>query len=257
MEYTFNIEGSYDQQQVLNQVLDVMGLRLWNEYTDDETSDGWSYTSESGLVLGFKQTLTQEQETTLNDLMNGLTIDPNYSDNYKFKLTNSFDDPSTIDYDIYGLHKNLTILFGELRVTDYYRNYDPQTYTYSDLVVKELRDYTRDVNGLVQYRLQTSTWYLNNGTTGKTTTSTKYYSLPQAIQEGLDRRGNAIAQTKAYVLSQIGQLYSFDLLTGVKNDIQLYVDGYTDPLRLSITNSTKPYLNTTIKDGIIENLRLS
>ncbi len=36
MEYTFNIEGSYDQQQVLNQVLDVMGLRLWNEYAYED-----------------------------------------------------------------------------------------------------------------------------------------------------------------------------------------------------------------------------
>ena len=56
---------------------------------------------------------------------------------------------------------------------------------------------------------------------------------------------------------QIGQSYSFDLLTSVKNEIQYFYDGHTQPLRDAINISSKPYLNQTIKDGIIESLILN
>lgn len=176
--------------------------------------------------------------------------------NNQFKINNSIEDPTNIDYDVYGFQKKRTILFGELREIEYYKNYISSSQTYSDLVVKEYRDYTRDANGLVQFRTQTSVWYLNDNNTGITKSSIKYYTLPEAIQEGLDRRGNIIAQAKAYALANIGQLYSFDLLASVKNEIQLFVDGYTQPLRNAVSASTKPYISTTIKENLIENLRL-
>ena len=82
-------------------------------------------------------------------------------------------------------------------------------------------------------------------------------TLEESIQEGIDRRSNVIAKAKSYVLVQIGQSYSFDLLTSVKNEIQYFYDGHTQPLRDAINISSKPYLNQTIKDGIIESLRLN
>ncbi len=255
--YIFNLNNQFNQQQVLDEINTVMGLRLWNETSDDNTSDGESHISEDGLVLSFKVNLTNEQIIELNSIIDNYVFDPNYDDDKLFKLTNSNQDPTNIDYDVYGLHKKLTIIFGELRVVEYYRNYNPTTRVYSDLVVKEFRDYFRDINGLVQYRNQLSEWYLNDGTIGATKSTVKYYSLTQSIQEGLERRGNIISQTKAFTLASIGQLYSFDLLTSVKNELLLFIDGYTQPLRDGINNSTKPYLNQTIKDGIIENLRLS
>ena len=197
-----------------------------------------------------KSTIRSEMYNLLPD-----DIKINYT-NAQFKINNSIEDPSNIDYDVYGFHKKRTILFGELREIEYYKNYISSSQTYSDLVVKEFRDYTRDVNGLVQFRTQTSVWYLNDDNTGTTKSAIKYYTLPEAIQEGLDRRGNIIAQAKAYALANIGQLYSFDLLASVKNEIQLFVDDYTQPLRNAVSASTKPYLSTTIKENLIENLRL-
>lgn len=171
----------------------------------------------------------------------------------EFKI--GYEDPIIIDYDIMGFHKKRTIIFGELRKIEYYKSYDNGIY--SDIVVDETRDYVRDDNGLVQYRNLVSRWYLSDETVGNTKSSIKYYSLTESIQEGIERRSNVISLTKAYVLVNLGQLYSFDLLSSVKNEIQLFLDGYTQPLRDAITTSSKAYLNNNIKGEIIENLRLS
>jgi hypothetical protein len=57
-------------------------------------------------------------------------------------------------------------------------------------------------------------------------------------------------------MNTIGQLYSFDLLISVKSQIDLYLSGYTQPLRDAINENTKPYLTTEIKANIIEQLRM-
>lgn len=170
-----------------------------------------------------------------------------------FKI--GYDDPIIIDYDIMGFHKKRTIIFGELRKTEYYKTYENGVY--SDIIVDETRDYIRDDNGLVQYRNLVSRWYLSDDSVGKTKSSIKYYSLTESIQEGIERRSNVISLTKAYVLVNLGQSYSFDLLSSVKSEIQLFLDGYTQPLRDSISSSSKLYLDHNTKIGIIENLRLS
>jgi len=164
-------------------------------------------------------------------------------------------DPTIIDYDILGFQKKRTIIFGELVKVQYYEFYDGSTY--SNLIVEETRQYTRDMNGLVQHRNQTSKWYLMDDNIGLTKNTIKYYTLEEAIQEGIDRRSNVLSKAKAYVITNIGQAYSFDLLTSVKGEIQYFSDGYTQPLRDAIINSSKPYLNQSIKDGIIESLRLN
>jgi hypothetical protein len=174
--------------------------------------------------------------------------------NVQYKISDSYEIPLTIDYDIMGFHKKRVIIFGELRQVGYYRNYDG--ITYSDLVVEELKEYVRDANGMAQYRIQTINWYLSDDSIGHTKTTNKYYTLGEAIQEGVDRRGNSISEAKAYTLTQLGRNYSFDFLYTVKDYIQFFIDGNTQPLRDAIQASTKPYMTQTIKDGIIETLRM-
>lgn len=77
-----------------------------------------------------------------------------------FKLTHSNDDPMGIDYDIYGLHKRRVIVYGELILTEYYKNYEDGIY--SDLVVSEQRKYTRDSIALAVSREQITTWYFED-----------------------------------------------------------------------------------------------
>lgn len=186
-------------------------------------------------------------------IQNGYDYISGERENKKYKI--GYLDPIFIDYDILGFHKKRTILFGELIKVEYYEIYDGQNY--SNLILDETRNYTRNDDGLVLFRNQTTTWYLEDSSVGLVKNTIKYYTLEESIQEGIERRTNIISKAKSYVLVNIGQLYSFDLLSSVKNEIQLFIEGYTQPLRDSITNSTKPYLNDLLKNSIIDCLRLN
>jgi hypothetical protein len=47
------------------------------------------------------------------------------------------------------------------------------------------------------------------------------------------------------------QMYAFDLLVGLNNEIKLYEEGYINPLILIIQNSDKAYLTEEIKNNIV------
>jgi hypothetical protein len=259
--YTYNIPV-FNQQQVLDEILSNMGLRLFNNYTDDPTSQGSSYIFNGALVLNFNDDLDFSQITELNTIINDYVYDPNYDDLKKFKINNSFENPSSLDYDIMGFNKKRTFISGELREVGYYRDYDYTAKTYSDLVVLETREYTRDTIGMAVSRFLTSTWYLNDGTTGLTTSYSKYYSPEEAIQEGIDRRTNMLSFAKTTLLSGLAQVYgepanqtyAFDLLTSVKTQMEYFTQGYTQPLRDAVSASTKPYMSETIKIDVIRQL---
>ena len=145
----------------------------------------------------------------------------------KFKINKSWDSPEILDYDISGFHKKRTIIKGELICIEYYKNYDGVSYT--DLVVKEERVYIRNNIGLVQHRILTITWYLEDNSIGLVKSNMKYYSPSESIDEGITRRTNIINDAKAYTLSIIGQTYGFDFMTILKPQIDLYIQGYKQP----------------------------
>ena len=182
--------------------------------------------------------------------------------NSQFKINDSIEDPSKIDYDILGLNKKRTIVKGELRQVEYYKNYIYSSNTYSDLVVSEFRDYTRNEIGIVQYRNQISNWILSDGTTGLTMNFIKYYTQEEGNQEGLDRRNNMVGFAKTSLLDGLkvihgepaNQTYAFDMLTSVRAQMDYFVQGYTQPLRDAVSASTKAYLTVGIKEAVIEQL---
>jgi hypothetical protein len=175
--------------------------------------------------------------------------------NERYKINNTIENPSNIDYNLFGFHKKRTIEFGELRKTEYYKDFDGVSY--SDLILTEYREYFRDENGMCQYRQQRIEWCLTNNEVGLIKSNTKYYTLMESIQEGVDRRTNCISNAKAYTLGMIGRDNSFDFLYTVKDEIEFFIDGNTQPLIDAIQASTKLYLNQDIKNGMVEALRLS
>jgi hypothetical protein len=182
--------------------------------------------------------------------------------NSQFKINNSIDDPSKIDYDILGLNKKRTIIKGELRQVEYYNNYIPSSNTYSDLVVLETREYFRNEIGIAQYRNMTCNWILSDNTTGLTLNFIKYYTQEEGIQEGLDRRNNMIGFAKTSLLDGLkaiygeptNETYAFDMLTSVRTQMDYFIQGYSQPLRDAVSASTKGYLTTGIKEAVIEQL---
>lgn len=169
----------------------------------------------------------------------------------KFKINNSYESPENVDFTIYGLHKEEVISHGGF-LTDikYWKNYDGTVY--SDLWVHEHRDYTVDGSGFAITRTLTIEWFLKDDTLGYTRVyPLKYYGKQQSIEEGIRRRNNITAKAKIYCVDHIGINYSFDLLNSVKTQLDLFIQGYTQPLRDGIANSTKPYLSQANKDAIV------
>jgi len=172
-----------------------------------------------------------------------------------YKLTNELEAPLTLDYDLFGLHKKRTFNQGELNLVEYYRNYDGETY--SDLIVKEEKVYNRNMYGLVDTRVQTTSWYLTDDTVGCTKVTTKYFSNQDAMYEAETRRSNMLADAKLYTASQVGLANALDLMTSVNSEISLYVQGEQTALINSIQTSTKPYLTQEIKDTLAYILTLN
>lgn len=166
-----------------------------------------------------------------------------------YKLTGDYKDPRNINYDIYGLHKKRTLNQGELSLVEYYRNFDGVSY--SDLVLKEERIYTRNPINLAMYRTQITTWYLENGEIGCTKETTKFYSPTESVAESETRRSNLVADAQLYCVNQIGLENSLDFMESVSKEIMLYVKGGIQYLFDAINTSTKPYLTSEIKATLI------
>lgn len=176
-----------------------------------------------------------------------------YSLEANFKITGGTLSPRDLDYDIFGLHKKRTIVKGELVKVEYYRNFDGTTY--SDLVVEETRAYTRqEVTKLCLYRTQVSKWLREDDTVGEEKTTIKYYSMTEAIDEGIARRKNMTAAAKLVVLGACGLANGQTFLTQVINQVNLFEAGTVQPLIDAVNNSTEPYLTVEIKTAIVNEL---
>lgn len=259
--YNYNI-SPFNLNQIMDEVLLSINKKLWVSY-EGEVVDGFCSTNENIITFNFYYNLTPEEQSGLNDVVNNYVYNPNYNSLKCFKINNSSENPSQIDYDILGFNKKRTIIKGELRQVEYYRNYISSSQTYSNLVVSEFRDYTRNDIGIAQSRIQTSNWILNDNTTGLTMTFEKYYTQEEGIQEGIDRRNNMIAFVKTTLLDGLktvfgeptNQMYAFDLLLSVKTQMDYFSQGYTQPLRDAVSASTKAYMQIPgLKEAIIEQL---
>jgi hypothetical protein len=258
--YSYNI-NEYNVDQLMNWVFTNLGKNLVASYPG-EITDGYLLTGGSDVGFTFFVPLNTQEETDLNNYITNYVYNPDYTDLIKFKINNSFDNPSSQDYDIMGFNKKRTFVKGELKEVGYYKHYDYSANTYSDLVVLETREYNRNTIGITTYRYLTSTWYLNDGNTGLTNSYTKYYTEEEGIQEGIDRRGNMLSFAKTSLLNGLkaiygeptNQTYAFDLLMSVKTQMDYFTQGYTQPLRDAVSASTKPYLTEGIKLAVIEQL---
>ncbi len=180
----------------------------------------------------------------------------------KFKLNNSYNSPENINFDILKFYKNYIVIKGELKFVEYYKEYNNETNQYSDLVVKIFNTYNRNPIGIILNRESIIEFYLEDETVGTKKAWTKYYPDDQAIEEGIKRRKNLIAQAKVVLLRELkaihgeptNQQYGFDLLLSVSTQMKYFEEGYTQPLRDAINNSDKAYLTPTIKSLIVEEL---
>lgn len=204
-------------------------------------------------------------ELTENQIIQANNIFINHMGSKIYKLTDKITtdyDLDNIDYDLKGLHKKRIFNLGELRVIEYYKNFDLNTQTYSDLVVKETRKYLRDTStGLCYSRLISIYWYLTNNEIGYSIINRpKYYSFAESRAEIRERRNNLVSDAEAYVLyilsmnftSQEVMTKSVALLTAIKQVKDLYLEGVAEPI-INLVSST----NNIIDDLFIDSTLIS
>lgn len=175
-----------------------------------------------------------------------------YFHSSNFKLTDFNQQPDDINYSILGLLKEEIFVLGELVCTNFYKNYDGTNFI--DKVISEERVFTRDEMHNVISRTMNISWYDENDAIGFTKSTFKVYNTIAVLEEGNTRRTNTINQAKLIVMGSVGLENGFDLLDSVKDEIALFREGNTQPLKDAITASTKEYLNSEIKASIIDEL---
>lgn len=153
-----------------------------------------------------------------------------------------------VDYNVLGYHKKETFdTKGDLILIEYFENYDGTTY--SDLMVKESRVYTRDgVNGLLTKRDSTIEWIGSDGVTVLATKITeKYYTPTKGFDRNKNARQNLIDQASMYLLSQVGLTDAKAFWKTVKGEVDDYKVTGDLTLITAINDSTEPYMTGTIK----------
>ena len=164
--------------------------------------------------------------------------------------------PIDIDYDLLGYNKKRFFNKGELEKVEYHENFDQLTNVYSGRVVEELRTYYR-INQMLSRREMVINWLLEDGTTGWTKNTVKYYAQLEAIQAGVTRRDNVIANLKIEVLGLImmssgvtavqAQQLAVPFLDTYTVNITKYIQGFEEQLRTAILNDTiTPWLDLVI-----------
>lgn len=164
--------------------------------------------------------------------------------------------PLDVDYDLLGYSKKRTFNKGELERVEYYENFVPSSNTYTVKVIEEICTYYR-INQMLSRREMKINWMLDDGTTGYTRNTTKYYTLIEAIQAGETRRANLISDLKINVIgllmqfsgasSVMAQQVGTPFLDTYSTEISKFIQGFEQQLKDSIaTDTTFNWLNLVI-----------
>lgn len=208
-----------------------------SNYANISSILNWSKYGE-GCGLNYVQTRNEIKKLIPNDLTS-LNVDEinalkDYNLYQYYKIYDRVGDgnviksdhpPIDINYDILGYAKKRTFNQGELTRVEYYDKFNPTANTYSELVVVEDRKYYR-INQLLNSRIMTIAWIMNDGTTtGYTKTTYKNYTPLEAIQAGQARRQNVIADMEINVIGLLMQLGTGGTGTTTLNSLQAQMNG--------------------------------
>jgi len=181
-----------------------------------------------------------------------------------FKLTGDYGPIDKISYKLFGLcREKIMNASGLITEERYWKNYDPPTKVFSDLVIKETNTYVIDAaTDVPNKRDKHINWYLADGTDTKIGYSkdlTTYYNLISGMGIAEKGRSVLIEKTKEYGLLNIIGEYApgvsnanhFLSLATASNTIDDYIQSITQPLIDFINASTETYMTTAIKSGMV------
>ena len=141
-------------------------------------------------------------------------------------LDNCFKDPKWLNYKNWlsgRLHNKNFIEKWELKLVEFYSNYDVNTEVFSDLVLKVDFEYTRHTDWTAISRTKTITWILEDETeSDHLKVMTKYYISPREKEEEIERRRqNIIFTLKGYGTPFEASLNAFT--DSIKDELELFI----------------------------------
>jgi hypothetical protein len=164
--------------------------------------------------------------------------------------------PEIFNYDHFGFYKkkiygdfNNSSEKGLLISTEYYENREENEF--QNLLIKE--EYIYHSEGILIIGKTTNVkWYDIENNVGYEKTFYKEFNPSEIIETAINRRNYLINYAKIYCVKNIPNDI-FDYLNYLKNEIDLYIQGYTDALILKIQSSvnTKPYITESISNQLV------
>ena len=250
---TFKVIVSGDT--IPNSYADISSIINWGRFGENEESYA-NVRLEIQNIL--PESLTGLTESELS-IVSEYKLDSYYRIYDYIEFDDSVDPqiaPLNLDYDILGLHKKRYFDKGELYKVEYYGEHIPQTNTYSKLCVIENRIYYR-TNRMLNRREMDITWYYNDGTSGETKHTIKYYTLEAAISAGEVRRRNVVSNLKMNTVGLLmmtsgitqteAEILGFEFLNVHNNKISKYIEGVESILKNAIlTDSEFTWLDNVI-----------
>jgi hypothetical protein len=138
---------------------------------------------------------------------------------------------------------------GEVQVEEYYLSFNGTTY--SDLIVKEVHTFTRNIMGFAIYRTTTVSWYNESGLECMDKKIwTKFYDGLQTIEEGIVRRGNIVKYLQPAILTFLQQTLSQEQLPNILTLGRNFLNDYKTDLDNFVDHSDKTILTTLIQIGV-------
>ena len=193
-------------------------------------------------------------------------------DQLVFKLTGQPQTPVNEHLSVFLRHKKEFFNpIGELQKTEYYRRFNPDTGEFFGLEVIVHNRYHRrmeDNSKFVFRRLQIIQWLLSSNQVGAEKRGVKYYITDaDKVAEGARKRSNIVNTLVGYTSRVFGDEGAGNLLLALKNNIELYLSGVTEPLITQITGLQVPEFDyplpvpvqnvpeeTTIREYVIQAL---
>lgn len=240
-----------------------------SEIQNSEISVAYSYVntfpdqSENVIIeVVFEENIPEIEELSAEDItiLDGL-IESHDGSLPSYRLTNAYDDPRNINYQLITIAKPIYSSSGVITSIEYYMNYDSYTKVFSNLAVKEVFTYNREyIFGMVEYSITDKYWYRENNEIGcERLGLITVYEFNDARKEENRRRSKLISDAEKYISGALivangletGYAQSLEFLADTKTAKDLYVDGNGVALETAINNTERVYITQEMKDTLI------
>ena len=163
------------------------------------------------------------------------------------------------DYRIQGyMKKNVYGTNGDLITVEYYGQYDSQTQTYSNLIVKEIKTIERDINFGIPFQENIEiVWYKSDGSVIAQKNILKVIDINDGQKINQNSRTNLTTKAQGYLIQTVGLANTKELGVDISSERSAYISGATQALIDAVNNSSRTYMTAEVKASVVAILNVT